>query len=314
MARHLIVGNGIAYAAPTGGLYTDGIVSIEKKSDNGPVPLALGDTFADSPYIRFVQGGYHGKNLYSPWFYGKDVIDYSGSSYSAALPHQHTVTIAGAAGSAGEVVIKFVRKDGVKPEFFSFMTEIPNGTADTAADLLVKAAYEAATLPDWLEDECDATAGTTVVFEGAVRGDVAQSGNTWEYGPAIFDVIVESNSVTTQTYTATASGSATQNAFPGIGDNAAVANFEKELRGAAYGYYNRLELPNTPAAQVQAGTNFNMYNLVATKDGSSHSQIHGVDNLIEITLALKTNDANSNVVQNILNGYFTGVFPALILA
>tara|TARA_R100000329_G_scaffold66084_1_gene58285 strand:+ start:1207 stop:2148 length:942 start_codon:yes stop_codon:yes gene_type:complete len=313
MARHLIVGDGVAYGI-SNGLYTDGAVTIEKKSDNGPVPLALGDTFADSPYIRIVQGGYHGKNIYTPWIYGKDVIDYSGKSYSAALPHQHTVTIANTAGSAGEVVIKFVRKDGVKPEFFSFTTEIPNGTAHTAADALVKAAYEAATLPDWLEDTCDATAGATVVFEGAVRGDVAQSGNTWEYGPAIFDVIVESYSGTTQTYTATASGSATQNAFPGIGDNAAVANFEKELRGTAYGFYNRLELPNTPVAQVQAGTNYNMFNIVATKDGSSHSQIHGVDNLIEISLALKTNDANTNVVQNILNGYFIGVFPSLILA
>ena len=313
MARHLIVGDGVAYGI-SNGLYTDGAVTIEKKSDNGPVPLALGDTFADSPYIRIVQGVYHGKNLYTPWFYGKDVIDWSGKSYSAALAHTCTVQTANTATSAGEVVIKFVRKDGVKPEFFSFTTEIPNGTAHTAADALVKAAYEAATLPDWLEDTCDATAGATVVFEGAVRGDVAQSGNTWEYGPAIFDVIVESYSGTTQTYTATASGSATQNAFPGIGDNAAVANFEKELRGAAYGYYNRLELPNTPAAQVQAGTNYNMYNLVATKDGSSHSQIHGVDNLIEISLALKTNDANTNVVQNILNGYFIGVFPSLILA
>ena len=56
-----------------------------------------------------------------------------------------------------------------------------------------------------------------------------------------------------------------------------------------------------------------MYNIVATKDGSSNSQIHGVDNLIEISIALVAGDADSLVVENKLNGYFAGVFPNVIL-
>ena len=56
-----------------------------------------------------------------------------------------------------------------------------------------------------------------------------------------------------------------------------------------------------------------MYSIVATKDGSSASQINGVDNLIEINIAAIQGNANSLVVENKLNGYFAGVFPNVIL-
>ena len=55
-----------------------------------------------------------------------------------------------------------------------------------------------------------------------------------------------------------------------------------------------------------------MYSIVATKDGSSASQINGVDNLIEINVAAK-GDADSAVVESKLNGYFAGVFPSVVL-
>ena len=56
-----------------------------------------------------------------------------------------------------------------------------------------------------------------------------------------------------------------------------------------------------------------MYSLVATKDGSSSSQIHGVDNLIEINIGLKPGDADSLVVENKINQYLAGSFTAVIL-
>jgi hypothetical protein len=56
-----------------------------------------------------------------------------------------------------------------------------------------------------------------------------------------------------------------------------------------------------------------MYSIVATKDGSSASQINGVDNLIELNIALVDGDADSTIVENKLNGYFAGVFPNLTL-
>jgi len=314
MARHLIIGNGAtASISATTGLEVNQAISIQKMSADGPTNLVLGDTIVDAPQIRFVQGTASGPNIYSPWIYGKDVVNFSGVSGTAAAAHQHTLTFASSAGSDGELILKFVRTDGPKPEFFSFTTEIPSGTAHTAADALVKTAYEDATLPDWLEDECDATAGATVVFEGAIRGDVAQSGNTWDYAPAIFNVIVESFTPTTQTATVTAAGSPTTAGHPGYGDGNAVLQMEKDLQGANYGYYNRLELPNTPTSTAVAGTSYDMYHIVATKDGSTNSQIKGVDNLIEINVATTAGEADSLIFENKLNGYFAGVFPNVIL-
>ena len=56
-----------------------------------------------------------------------------------------------------------------------------------------------------------------------------------------------------------------------------------------------------------------MYSLVATKDGSSSSQIHGVDNLIEINIGLKPGDADSGIVENKINQYLAGAFTFVIL-
>ena len=51
-----------------------------------------------------------------------------------------------------------------------------------------------------------------------------------------------------------------------------------------------------------------MYHIAATKDGSSASQINGVDNLIEINVALEDSSAHSSAVEAKLNGYFAGNF------
>ena len=308
MARHLIIGDGTAYGV-TNGLVDDGAISIQKMSATGPTELVLGDTIMDAPQIRIIAGGKDGKDIVTPWIYGKDVIDYSGKSYAAATACTVTDTIANAAGSAGDLVLKFVRLDGPKPEFFSFTTEIPNGTAAAAADALIKTAYEAAILPDWLNPVADATAGSTVVFSGAIRGDVAQSGNTWDYGPVNIELIVESYSGTTQTHTATVSA----NPSPGYGTGFAVRAFEESQQGTSHGYYFRGHLPKQPTLESATGSNYDMYSIVATKDGSSHSQIHGVDNLIEISIALIAGDADSLVVENKLNAYFSNVFPNVIL-
>ena len=47
-----------------------------------------------------------------------------------------------------------------------------------------------------------------------------------------------------------------------------------------------------------------MYNIVATKDGSSASQINGVDNLIEITIAFDNDTgALTSALEGVLNPY-----------
>ena len=310
MARHLIIGDGTANATANG-LVADGAITIQKMSAKGPTDLVLGDTFVDAPQIRIIGGGTAGNNISTPWFYGRDVVNYTGKAYSAAQACEVTNTIALQSAAAGTLVLKFVKTSGPTQEFFSFSTPIPAAVANTAADALIKTAFEAASLikPDWLNPVCDASAGATVVFSGAKRGDVAQSGKVWEYAPVMVQLIVESYDGGTQTHTA----SATTGANPGYGDGFAVTEFEDTLMGAQYGYYNRRNLPNTPPNQAATGTNYDMYSIVSTKDGSSASQINGVDNLIELNVATVAGNANSLVVENKLNAYFAGSFPNVIL-
>ena len=281
MARHLIIGDGTARS--TGNPVEDGAIAIQKMSASGPTELVPGDTISDAPQIRILMGGADGKNVVSPWIYGKDVINWGGKSYVDQQACTVTDTIAGAAAAAGTLVLKFVKTSGPRHEFFSFSTEIAASTAHTAADALIKTAFEDASLvkPDWLNPVCDATAGATVVFSGAVRGDVAYSGNTWDYEPVQIKLIVESYDGGTQTHTA----SATTGGHPGYGDGFAVRAFEESLQGTSHGFYMRGHLPKQPTLESATGSNYDMYSIVATKDGSSASQINGVDNLIEINVA-----------------------------
>ena len=315
MARHLIIGDGTADTT-TNGLVADGAIAIQKMSASGPTDLVLGDSIADAPQIRILCGGKDGKNIVTPWIYGRDVVNYSGKANVAAAPCTVTNTIAGSAAAAGTLVLKFVKTSGPKQEFFSFATEIAATTANTAADALVKTAFELSTVikPDWLNPVCDATAGATVVFSGAKRGDVAQSGNTWDYEPVQIKLIVESYDGGTQTHTA----SATTGGSPGYGDGFAVRAFEESLQGISHGFYMRGHLPKQPTLESVTGTPasptaYDMYSVVATKDGSSHSQINGVDNLIELNVAAIAGNANSAIFENVLNGYFAGVFPNVTL-
>ena len=306
MARHLIIGDGTAFGL-TAGLVNDGAVSVQKMTQNGPTELVQGDTIADAPQIRIVGGGSAGKNIATPWIYGRDVVNYSGKGYIAPVAATATNTIAGTSAAIGELVLKIVKTSGPRVEFFTFSTTIGTAAdptiAHTAADALIKTAFEDASLtkPDWLNPVCNATAGATVVFSGALRGDLAYSGNTWDYEPVQIQLIVESYNGGTQTHT---SDGFTTGGSPGYGDGFAVKEMEDNLFGITYGHYLRGHLPKTPTAQAATGTNYNMYSIVATKDGSSASQINGVDNLIEINLALKDADADSTVVENKLNSYF----------
>ena len=263
MARHLIIGDGTSLSASlTGGLVDDGAISVQKMTESGPTELALGDSFADAPQIRIVGGGKDGKNIVTPWIYGRDVINWGGNSYTASAACTVTDTIAGTSAAAGTLVLKFVKTSGPTQEFFSFSTSVPASEAHTTTDATVKTAFEDASLvkPDWLNPVCDATAGATVVFSGAVRGDVAYSGNTWDYEPVQIKLIVESYDGGTQTHTA----SATTGGNPGYGDGFAVRAFEESLQGTSHGFYMRGHLPKQPTLESVTGTNYDMYNITAT--------------------------------------------------
>ena len=308
MARHLLIGDGTAFGK-SNGLVNDGAVSVQKMSANGPTELVLGDTYANAPQIRIVAGGSDGKDIVSPWIYGKDVVNYSGAAYSAAAAHTSTLlAVTGSSAAVKEIEVKLTRLDGPAPEFFKFSVDIAVSSNVGDAATAIKNAFNAlSNIPDWLNPT--ATFDTaTCTFIGAKRGDVAQGGDVWEYGPSVFNVVVSINPETTQTYTP---ANGVIDATPGVGDGHAVKAFEESLMGAGFGYYNRRNLPKAPTSQAATGTNYDMYSIVATKDGSSSSQINGVDNLIEVNLALKTTDADSLVVENKLNAYFSGNFTAV---
>ena len=312
MARHLIIGDGTAFGV-TNGLVDDGAVSVQKLSASGPTELVIGETIVDAPQIRIVAGGPDGLNVATPWFYGKDVIDFSGKAFSDATAQTSTILpVTTNSTSSKEIEIKFVRANGPRPsEFFKFNVTIAASANVATAGTAIFNAYSALTnVPDWLNATATDSGAGTVTFTGAKRGDVAQSGNTWDYEPVVFKLLVSDNPETTQTYTVT---NHVIDANPGYGDGFAVREYEKNQQGTSHGFYFRGHLPQQPTFMSATGTNYDMYNIVATKDGSSNSQIHGVDNLIEISIALKEGDADSAVVEAKLNGYFAGVFPALSL-
>ena len=314
MARHLIIGDGTSYGV-TSGLVNDGAVSIQKLSSSGPTELIIGETIADSEQVRIIGGGSDGRDIVTPWFYGRDVINYSGKSYSAAAAQTSTILpVTTSASASKEIEIKFVRLGtigGSDGTMFKFSVTIAASSAIATSGGAINDAFNALTnVPDWL-NPTSSLSTATVTFTGAKRGDTAQSGNTWDYEPVVFKTIVSINPTTTQTYTVTDN---VIDATPGYGDGFAVKAFEDAVMGTSHGYYNRLELPNAPTNQAVTGTTYDMYSIVATKDGSSASQINGVDNLIEINVALPAGDADNVVFENKLNGYLASAgFTPVIL-
>ena len=304
MARHLLIGNGGVASLVNAASETDLAINVQKLSADGPVNMVAGDTVADSDSFRIVQGT-AGNNIYSPWIKGRNVINWSGASGAAATPHKVSVDCAtdAAADGAGTLDIKFVRTDGPAPEFFNFQVSIANSraVADQAAD--IHDAFEALdNIPDWLNPLAVVAATDQCHFQGAIRGDDAQSGNVWESGPVIFTVTVTST-VGSTVYTVAKE----VDGDPGIGDGNLVRKMEADLQGISHGYYNRVQLPKAPALTGVAATSYDMYSIVATKDGSTSSSINGVDNLIEINIASTAGNAAGPLFESKLNSYMAAL-------
>ena len=285
MSRHLFVGTGVS-SSYTNGILADGKVGFQKLSASGPTALAATDTIAVSDQIRVVQGTPNG-NKVSPWIYGRNVIVYSGAGTAAAAAQISKVTSGGPSTSAGEITLKFVRTGGPRPEFFKFSTAIASGRSATQIGDDIVAAFAALdSVPEWLNKTASNATGT-VSFSGSKRGDTTKSGGTWDYDPTMFELIAESNNVAGATLTIVnppAVGATP--ADPGIGDGYSVRAYEESLQGVSDGYYNRRNLPIQPTLYSAVGTSYDMLTIVATKDGSTSPQIKGVDNLIEISVAI----------------------------
>ena len=310
MARHLYIGNAVAVSYDANGLLADGAIDIQKLSSDGPTSLLPGDTLADSDQIRVVQGGPPGidVNIVSPWIYGRDVVAWGGRSHAAQAAQVTTATFAGNATSTGTMSLKCINlTDGEAPfEFKNYEISVDPALTNTNVEIAT-AFFNAinADLPHWIDTIADDGAGV-LTFTGEIKGATKADGSV-QSEVAIFDFAddIDGSNVTTVTF------ANTTDASRGNGDSQYVLEMEKELRGAQYGFYNRVELPNTPAQSTVIGDSYDMYHIVATKDGSSASQIHGVDNLIEIYIAFDNGTpALTMALEGKLNPYlFHAGFP-----
>ena len=315
MARHLLIGSEAA-ATYTAGVLLDGSIDIQKESagTGGMASLVLGDTVATADRIRIVQGDSTGtgKNIISPWFYGRDVINWSGKGYVAQAAHTSLITpTASEAAGTKEIEVKIVRKDspGIYDDFKFNVSIVASSAVNTSGAAILLAYNTLTNIPDWLNPTC--TGGSAAVtFVGQLRGVTAQSGNVYDEDIAIFDVLVSNNpdvlaAAALQTYPAT---NGVIDGTPGYGDGEWLYEMETENMGSNYGYYNRIQLPKSPTNTAVKGTNYDVWNIVATKDGSSSSQIHGVDNLIDMSVAITTaSGTNALSFENRMNAYLGSV-------
>ena len=305
MARHIYVG---AEAAATyaNGVLGAGAIDIQKMTASGPTTLVMGDTVATAPQIRLVQGN-GTTNIVSPWFYGRDIIDWSGRSYTAAVIDDITYTVSAlTATAAGEATIKFINKtNGLEPfEMKSWTVPYAVGaTATNIADAL-KAEIIADPAKFCIELQA-ATSNATLQPTGYAIGAVNGYGEVTEKS-VILDVAFEDVNGTDAARTL--SGVVATSPTDGAGDGVFVKLMEERNHGTQFGYYLRGHLPNTPVSYAVATTNYDMWHLAATKDGSSASQIQGVDNVIDITMANTVGSAaNALLNENKLNAYCASV-------
>ena len=130
------------------------------------------------------------------------------------------------------------------------------------------------------------------------------SGGGAEYATS-WDIVIENGDAVANggTYTIAAPNqSATGTlASKGYGYGEYIYELESNLMGVGYGYYNRVQLPVAPTSTAVKTSTYDVYQIVATKDGSSNSQIHGVDNLIDISIALPAGDADGLIFEGKLN-------------
>lgn len=310
--RQLLISND-ATATYASGLLADGAVDIFKKDANGEMtPLVAGDSIIDAPEICFMQGT-AAENIVSPWISGKNIISFSGLSYEAQTAKGIRVTVATTSTSAGAVDIKFIRREEQPQEFHILSTHVPNNTAQDDIVNLIEAQaaadIAAGNWPEWLSTTISNSGSNTVDFTGSKNGDTTVSGATWKEGAVEFVTAIDSTEITATTFVESSAATLVK----GSGNGYDVERMENELMGSGYGYYNRMHFPKSPANTAVVGTNYDVYSIVSTKDGSTSPQIKGVDNLMEIYIATVAGGTDALLFEQKLNGYLSGSFPSVNL-
>ena len=302
MARHLYIGNNVANAY-TAGVLADKAIDVQKLSATGPTSMVPGDTIASSTQFRIVQGTAT-KNIVSPWIYGKDVINWSGRSAAAQTAQVFDIALATNATAASTHEFKLINMtNGAEPfEMKSYEYTVAAAATPTTQCTALTAAINA-DLPHWVKSI--ANGGTNIGITGFKKGEVKANGDVQEELVEMRGADnMDGSNGTVATLSSTTAGS------QGTGDGFYVRKMEDDQKGNQYGYYMRGHLPNTPADTSVTATAYDVYTIAATKDGSSASQIHGVDNLIEVNIAMDpATAAITNLFESQINPYlFSATF------
>jgi hypothetical protein len=294
MARHLYIGNNVAVARTTAGILDAGAVEIQKNSASGPTAMTPGDTIADTPQFRIVQGT-GTRDLVSPWIYGRDVINFSGKSAVAQVAEVAVATLSTNASVAGNHTLKVLNlTNGAEPfEMKSYEVAVAASATPTAQATALLTAISA-DLPHWVKSI--SRSGAVLSLVGYKKGEIKARGSV--QGDLVHMDFVFEGAGTSMAATYSTPG------LRGYGDGFYVSEMEENHKAIMYGDHNRIHLPTTPANTAVAGTAYDMYHIAATKDGSSSSQINGVDNLIELNIAMDPATADiTNLFESQLNAY-----------
>ena len=299
MARHLYIGNA-ATAGYTQGVMADGAIDIQKLSATGPTSLTATDTVASAPQIRIVQGN-GTTNIVSPWIYGRDVIDWSGKTGAAQTAEVFRIALATNATAASTHEVKLINlTNGAEPfELISYEYSVAASATPTTQCTALEAAINA-NVPHWVKTVTNN--GTSIDLTGYKKGESKADGSIQGdlvHMDAADNMDGDNGTVATLSYQTPGSR--------GYGDGFYVRSYEEDLRGVNSGYYNRVQLPVSPDLESVTGTTYDMYHIAATKDGSSASQINGVDNLMDITIAFSASAtaAQRSALETPLNNYFS---------
>lgn len=300
--RQLLIGDGTT-AAYTNGAMADGAIDIQKLSSDGPVSLVPGETIADSDSIRFVQGTADA-NVVSPWIQGRNVVAFGGLSGAAQTAEVAKFTISTNATAAGTHTLKLINlTNGAEPfEFKSYEITVAAGATPTTQTAAFKVAIDA-DLPYWVNGAVTDNGGNLDIT-GFKKGETKADGSVQAelvhmdgaFGSEVTATGAVNNNGSTMAVTYATAGSR------GAGDFFYMREMEEELQGSGFGYYNRVELPIQPTLfTASADAPYDVYHIVASKDGSTTSGINGVDNLMELYIAINDADADGLVFEGKLN-------------
>ena len=300
--RQLLISDG-ASVSYTNGVLAAGAIDVQGLSSDGPTSLAPGETISDYPAIRIVQGT-GSSNIVSPWIDGVSVARWTGQSYEAQQAQTSTITITGTASAAFNATVKITSRAIGQAQFErkSYTVAVASGDVQNTIAAAINTAIND-NLPDFLASS-------------AVVGNVITlTGKTFDSDPYTVLSSFETQEDIDGTYTTTAAVAAGNTPDLGNGgDGNLIVELEKSLQGMGRGFYNRVELPNTPTAYAVAATTYDLYKL--RFGNAADGNIKGVDNYREIIIASPAGDADGAVFENKINPWLNscpGSFAAVVL-